>query len=206
MINKGPYNPNCSEEYFKVPVPGVIAPVKATEDMTQPVGLRNNRLFTSNTLTSIAPDFDITQSYDANSLVIYDGFLYKANEYIVAGAFDPNQWTKIKVSNEISRLDDKDTELDSSLGELTIATRLHWGKSGNLVLAVSDWNDNVMTKEVTGLRSDDTIIIGPERREDRELMSGSDIFATNEGNIVTFTCGSTPVEPIRLIYYILRGE
>lgn len=210
MIDKGIYNncpyPNGSERFFKVPVPGAIAPVDATEDMTQPVGLRDNQLFTSNTLSSIAPDFSMLSTYEANELVVYEGFLYKAKHHVGMGAFDPEDWTKLKISDEIYRIDDKISQVDNTIGENAIEMRLHWGKSGNLVLSVSDWNDNVMTKEVTGLRDDDTILIAPESRQDRDLMSGADIFATSSGNIVTFTCGTTPIEPIRVIYYILRGE
>ena len=80
------------------------------------------------------------------------------------------------------------------------------GVSGQTVLDVSLWVDNLYNINVTQLGNYDAIFFTPSTLADKTALESANIIISTNGSIVTFAAETSPTVDISLEYFISRGR
>lgn len=160
-----------------------LSPIKATDDMTDPVGQRDGRLFISK--KGRLPAIEVGDNgkvlvVDADGNPVWSGRLLTAEQAIA------------ELTPRVSTLESgKQIEVIE--------------KSGNL--DVDAWSNNLQTITVNGVEATDVVIVGPTYGPDSSAGSyelyGIKPYA-QATNTLTFQCANPPTENIALNIILLK--
>lgn len=180
--------------------PGSISPVKATEGMRDPVGIRDGQLYTYGAAAvedMVAPEYDNTAMYYEGDFVVFENKLYVALAE-TSGVFDPNSWAPTDIAEEIA-------ERDEELAEQSARIAASRGVRGSVVLTLAGWEDNVQTKTIAA-GVNDVILFWTATKEDKEVANNAELDVSTSGNTSTFSVAAAPAADIHLNYVVVKAD